>query len=113
MIWRVESPREYKPSDLSETGRFAELASHSGVSKAMLSAIERSETSPTAALLVRISTAFDMTLSTLIAHAEASSGNLARADVQPVWTDPEPAMSAGIFRHGPTCRWSWSGSNCR
>ena len=54
----------------------------------MLSAIERSETSPTAALLVRIAAAFDMTLSTLIAHAEASSGNLARADMQPVWTDP-------------------------
>jgi transcriptional regulator with XRE-family HTH domain len=73
---------------LKRNWSLAELASHSGVSKAMLSAIERSETSPTAALLVRISTAFDMTLSTLIAHAEASSGNLARADVQPVWTDP-------------------------
>lgn len=73
---------------LKRNWSLAELASHSGVSKAMLSAIERSETSPTAALLVRIAAAFDMTLSTLIAHAEASSGNLARADMQPVWTDP-------------------------
>ena len=35
----------------------SELAVRSGVSKAMLSAIERQETSPTAALLVRIAAA--------------------------------------------------------
>jgi transcriptional regulator with XRE-family HTH domain len=67
----------------------ADLAERSGVSKAMLSAIERGETSPTAALLVRIASAFDMTLSSLIARAELRGGGLLRGRDQPVWTDPE------------------------
>lgn len=67
----------------------AELAEQSGVSKAMLSAIERNETSPTAVLLVKIAAAFGMTLSTLIAQAEGIGGNLRRSDQQSVWTDPE------------------------
>lgn len=67
----------------------AELADRSGVSRAMLSAIERGETSPTAVLLVKIATAFEMTLSALIAQAEGSGGALLRARSQPVWTDPQ------------------------
>ena len=55
----------------------------------MLSAIERSETSPTAALLVRIAAAFDLTLSALIARAETCQGTLLRAAEQPEWRDPE------------------------
>lgn len=66
-----------------------ELAERSGVSKAMLSAIERSEASPTAALLVRIATAFGMTLSALIARAELRGGQLSRRADQPRWTDQE------------------------
>jgi transcriptional regulator with XRE-family HTH domain len=67
----------------------AELSKRSGVSKAMLSAIERNETSPTAALLVRIASAFGLTLSTLIARAELRGGSLLRKEDQPVWRDPE------------------------
>ncbi len=59
------------------------------MSKAMLSAIERGATSPTAALLVRIASAFKLTLSALIARAEAGDGGLLRQADQPVWTDPE------------------------
>jgi transcriptional regulator with XRE-family HTH domain len=66
----------------------AELADRSGVSKAMLSTIERGKTSPTAALLVRIASAFGMTLSTLIARAELQGGGLLREGDQPVWRDP-------------------------
>jgi len=66
----------------------AELAERSNVSKAMLSTIERGKTSPTAALLVRIATAFGMTLSTLIARAELQGGGLLRESEQPVWRDP-------------------------
>jgi transcriptional regulator with XRE-family HTH domain len=66
----------------------AELATRSGVSKAMLSAIERGEASPTAVLLVRIAAAFGMTLSALIARAEQAPGRLARAATQPAWIDP-------------------------
>jgi transcriptional regulator with XRE-family HTH domain len=67
----------------------ADLAVRADVSKAMLSAIERGEASPTAVLLIRISAAFGMTLSALIARAEAAKGSLARSDAQPLWTDPE------------------------
>ena len=66
-----------------------ELAERSGVSKAMLSAIERGANSPTATLLVRIAAAFDLTLSALIARAELSAGGLLKSADQAVWQDPE------------------------
>ncbi len=65
-----------------------ELADRSGVSKAMISKIERGEASPTAALLGRLSGAFGLTLSTLLARAEDSAGRLMRAADQPQWRDP-------------------------
>ena len=55
----------------------------------MLSAIERGDASPTASLLVRIASAYGMTLSSLIARAESGGGGLARAAEQPEWRDPE------------------------
>jgi transcriptional regulator with XRE-family HTH domain len=65
-----------------------ELAARSGVSKAMISKVERAEASPTAVLLGRLSGAFGLTLSTLLARAEGETGQLARAAAQPVWIDP-------------------------
>jgi transcriptional regulator with XRE-family HTH domain len=79
---RIRSERDLRGWSL------AELAGRSGVSKAMLSAMERGMTSPTAALLVRIASAFGMTLSTLIARAEMQGGGVSRKDEQPVWQDP-------------------------
>src|SRR6266851_453231 len=67
----------------------AELAGRSGVSRAMISKVERAEASPTASLLGRLSGAFGLTLSTLLARAEDRGGRLARAAGQPVWRDPE------------------------
>lgn len=68
----------------------AELAIHSGVSKAMLSKIERVEASPTANTLARIATAFGLTLAELLSFERASSPTrLMRADAQPTWRDPE------------------------
>jgi transcriptional regulator with XRE-family HTH domain len=68
----------------------ADLAAASGVSRAMISKVERAEASPTAALLGRLSGAFHLTVSTLLARAEADAGpsRIARAAAQPVWTDP-------------------------
>jgi transcriptional regulator with XRE-family HTH domain len=66
----------------------AELAQRSGVSKAMISKIERGEASPTAALLGRLSGAFGLTLSTLLARAEHAGGRLIRSADQPLWKDP-------------------------
>jgi transcriptional regulator with XRE-family HTH domain len=65
------------------------LATRSGVSKAMISKIERGAASPTAALLGRLSGGFGLTLSTLLARAEAPAGNLLRASDQPRWRDPQ------------------------
>ena len=68
----------------------AQLATRSGVSRAMLSKIERGEASPTAALLGRLSAAFGLTLSQLFARVEDNEGGqIARAADQPVWRDPE------------------------
>ncbi len=69
----------------------AELAEASGVSRAMISKVERAEASPTASLLGRLSGALGLTVSALLARAEADGGGgrLARAADQPVWTDPE------------------------
>ncbi|MGN7917339.1 MULTISPECIES: helix-turn-helix domain-containing protein [Lysobacter] len=67
----------------------ADLAARSEVSKAAISKIERGETSPTAALLVRLAGAFDLTLAGLLLRAEGDAGRLSRADAQPVWRDPE------------------------
>lgn len=68
----------------------AELAAASGVSRAMISKVERAEASPTAALLGRLSGALHLTVSTLLARAEADAGasRVARAAAQPVWIDP-------------------------
>jgi transcriptional regulator with XRE-family HTH domain len=66
----------------------ADLAKRSGVSKAMISKIEREEVSPTAVLLVRLAGAFDLTLAGLLLRAEGQ-GRLARAAEQAVWRDPK------------------------
>jgi len=71
----------------------ADLAERSGVSKAMISKIEREEASPTAVILVRLAAAFDLTLAGLLLRAEGQ-GRLTRAAEQPVWRDP----STGYLR---------------
>ena len=65
-----------------------DLADRSQVSKAMISKIERAEASPTAALLGRLSGAYGLTLSTLLAEAESKRHGPARRADQPVWRDP-------------------------
>src|ERR1041385_8924331 len=66
----------------------ADLAERSGVSRAMISKIEREEVSPTAVILVRLAGAFDLTLAGLLLRAEGQ-GRLTRATEQPVWRDPK------------------------
>ncbi len=67
----------------------AQLARRSGVSRAMISKIERGEAQSTAVLLGRLSAALGMTLSELVAHAERDDRRLVRAADQPGWTDPD------------------------
>jgi transcriptional regulator with XRE-family HTH domain len=66
----------------------AELAEKSGVAKASISKIERAETSPSAVILLRLATAFDLTLAGLLLRAEGEKPRLSRAVDQPVWRDP-------------------------
>ncbi|HVZ07046.1 helix-turn-helix domain-containing protein [Rhodopila sp.] len=65
------------------------LAERSGISRATLSRIERGETSPTAALLGRLCTAYGRTMSRLLAEVEADPPALLRRAEQTVWIDPE------------------------
>jgi transcriptional regulator with XRE-family HTH domain len=65
-----------------------DLAARSSVSRAMISKIERCEASPTAASLVRLAGAFDLTLGGLLARAEGAGESLVRAADQPLWRDP-------------------------
>jgi transcriptional regulator with XRE-family HTH domain len=65
----------------------AELAQRSGVSRAMLSKIERCEASPTATVLMRIATAFETTLAGLLSEKASAPRHLS-ADEQPAWIDP-------------------------
>ena len=70
-----------------------DVAERSGVSRAMVSKIERLEASPTAALLGRLCNGLGITLSSLIASAETSAGPpIARASEQPVWRDPDTGL---------------------
>jgi len=66
----------------------AELAEQSGVAKASISKIERGEMSPSAVILLRLATAFDLTLAGLLLRAEGDKSRLSRAADQPVWRDP-------------------------
>ena len=74
------------------------LAELSGVSRSMISLIERQETSPTAAVLDKLAGAFGISLPALFA-AEARRADpdpVSRRASQPVWTDP---ASGYVRRH--------------
>jgi transcriptional regulator with XRE-family HTH domain len=65
------------------------LAERTGISRATLSRLERSELSPTASMLGKLCTAYGWTLSRLMAEAETRPPNLVPAAEQSVWKDPE------------------------
>ena len=65
-----------------------DLSDRSQVSKAMISKIERAEASPTAALLGRLSGAYGITLSALLAEGEIEAPGPKRFADQAMWRDP-------------------------
>lgn len=65
-----------------------DLAQRAGVSRAMISRIERGEASPTAQLLARLCGALGTTLSRFFAPDEPASEPLRRRDEQRIWRDP-------------------------
>jgi transcriptional regulator with XRE-family HTH domain len=67
------------------------LAGRSGVSRSMISVIERGESSPTAVVLERLAAGLGVMLAALFdapAAAPAPAGPLARREDQPQWQDP-------------------------
>ncbi|MGL4241980.1 MAG: helix-turn-helix domain-containing protein [Beijerinckiaceae bacterium] len=68
------------------------LAERSGVSRAMISKVERGEASPTAVLLARLSNALGVTLSTLFRDGQ-EAGDVVRAADRQVWRDPATGYS--------------------
>lgn len=70
-----------------------QLAVRSGVSRAMISRIERRQSSPTAAILGRLCAGLDITLSSLMAQIEDRSLVLLTAEAQPSWRDPETGFT--------------------
>src|SRR5712692_8375416 len=68
------------------------LASKSGVSRSMLSLIERGESSPTAVVLEKLAAGLRVTLASLFdapaAAAQTRSGPVSRRADQPQWQDP-------------------------
>ena len=61
-----------------------ELSRRAGVSRGMISKIEREECSPTATILGRLSGAFGISMSALLANAEAQGKRLLRCEEQQV-----------------------------
>lgn len=91
-----------------------ELAEASGVSRAMISKIERGESSPTAMVLGRLAAGLDVSLSSLFAEVEGPVEPLARADRQPVWRDPETGyIRRNVAPPVPAPPRRSSGSSCR
>lgn len=80
---RIRTERESRGWSLSE------LAEKASVSRAMIHKVERGDSSPTANLLGKLSGAFGLSMSTLMARAEVKQGRLLRKADQPVWIDPE------------------------
>lgn len=66
------------------------LATRSGVSRSMISLIERGESSATAVVLEKLATALGLTLAALFdtPRPRAAASPLARAAEQPPWRDP-------------------------
>lgn len=75
-----------------------QLAERSGVSRSMISLIERQETSPTASILNKLADALGVTLPALFTTGTDTPERepLARAADQPSWTDP---ASGYVRRH--------------
>jgi len=74
-----------------------QLAAASGVSRAMISKIERGESSPTAVLLGRLSAALELSVSELLSGTRLGGGMESTA-AEPATAEPLPADATGAGR---------------
>lgn len=84
---RIRTERQARAWSLTE------LAARASVSRAMIHKIERGDSSPTAQLLGKLSGAFGLSMSALLARAETNQGRLLQQADQPTWTDPATGYS--------------------
>ncbi len=68
--------------------KLEQFAETSGVSRAMISKIERGEVSPTATILGRLAVGLGVTLASLFSDRAEGASPLARRAEQPIWNDP-------------------------
>ena len=66
-----------------------QLASSSGVSKAMISKIERQDSSPSASLLGRLAASLGVSLAQLLSEENTRPAPLRLRDQQEIWQDPD------------------------
>jgi transcriptional regulator with XRE-family HTH domain len=66
-----------------------ELAAKSGVSRSMISLVERGESSATAVVLEKIATGLDVPLATLFDDSSAPPNPISRASERASWRDPQ------------------------
>jgi transcriptional regulator with XRE-family HTH domain len=81
--------RRLKAARLARCWTLEELASASGVSRALISKVERAEVSPTAATLAKLAAGLSTSLASLFTDDAMPSSPLARATEQVPWRDPE------------------------
>lgn len=95
---RMKEPRSTLTDRIAERVRdlrtarglsLEELAAHCGVSRSMISLIERGESSPTAVLLDKLATGLNVPLASLFESHEAASDPVSRLADQLSWRDPE------------------------
>ena len=65
------------------------LAGRCGVSRSMISLIERGESSPTAVVLEKLADGLDVSLASLFEPPQPDAGPVARRGDQPPWRDPQ------------------------
>ncbi|TDD80894.1 XRE family transcriptional regulator [Actinomadura darangshiensis] len=90
----MESPDGLGQRVKAERGRrgwsLARLADASGVSRAMISKIERGESNPTAVVVGKLSAALELSMTALLSPTEgAAPDQVRRAADTPHWTDPD------------------------
>jgi transcriptional regulator with XRE-family HTH domain len=80
---RIQSLRAQQALTLED------LAAKSGVSRSMISSVERGQTNPTALVLDRLASALGVALTQLLEAVTAKPEPLARAAQQSLWQDPD------------------------
>ena len=74
-----------------------ELAQRSGVSRAMISKIERHASTPTAVLLARLAEALGMTMTGLMSERNFLAHGITQLHQQNQWTDPDTGYTRRII----------------